>query len=286
VNKLIESWLQQYPQRTTQDTLRALHEIFQEIALLGLWRAKFYEHAAFYGGTALRVLHGLDRFSEDLDFSLLRIKENFDLSSYNEAIRSELESFGFEVEVKAKEKTTAIQSAFIKANTRQQLIAIGTSHQAFSMLPKDQLITIKMEIDTFPPGNFQTESRYLLKPIPFSVLSFDLPSLFAGKLHALLCRQWKTRVKGRDWYDFLWYVGRNVKPNLLHLQTRLIQSGHFPETETLTLEKLKQKLLERIDQIDWKAAKVDVAPFVLNSSAIEAWSASLFRQAVERLRQT
>ena len=283
MNKLIETWIQQYDCRTSQDTLRALHEIFQEIALLGLWRAKFYEHAAFYGGTALRILYGLNRFSEDLDFSLLKTVKNFNLANYNEAIRSELESFGFEVDIKTKEKTSAIQSAFIKANTRQQLIAIGTPHQTLSLFPKDQLITIKMEVDTLPPLDFETESRYLLQPIPFPVLTFDLPSLFAGKLHALLCRQWKSRVKGRDWYDFLWYVGRKVKPNLTHLKARLVQSGHFPEAETLTLEVLKQKLTERIQQINWEIAKTDVAPFILDSTALDAWSASLFQAALTQL---
>ncbi len=283
MNNLIATWLKQYPGQTTEDYLQVLHEIFQEIALLGLWRSKFFEHAAFYGGTALRILYGLDRFSEDLDFSLLKHSKNFDLESYNQAIKAELRAFGFEVEVKTKEKQTSIKSAFIKANTRQQLISIEAPKNFITALPRDYLITIKMEIDTDPPLDFETESRYLFKPIPFSILTFNQSSLFAGKLHAILCRQWKTRVKGRDFYDFLWYLKQNIQPDLKHLSARLIQSGHLTPGKLLDKKHLQELLLARLDTLDIDQAKKDVRPFLQNPEVLEAWSIDLFKAAVLKL---
>lgn len=276
--------LEKYQCRTQADYERAIHEIIQEIALLGLWRAKFFEHGAFYGGTALRILHGIDRFSEDLDFSLLKPNELFDLTYYNTAIKMELDSFGFSAEVEKKAKRQIrdnIHSAFIKANTRQQFLNIHVSNQLIKQVHKEKIITVKMEVDVDPPLKFHTETKLLLEPIPFSVHTFTLPCLFAGKLHALLCRAWKNRVKGRDWYDFVWYVGKKIKPDLLHLRERLIQTDHWSSDKVLDGNQLKTLLVKRIQQIDFEQAKEDVLPFVTDPASIALWSKEFFCALVE-----
>ena len=208
MNEAIRQMLAAYEIRSVEDSLRALREVMQEIALLGLWRSKFFENAAFYGGTALRVLYGLDRFSEDLDFSLLEKRKNFDLADYSEALKRELASFGFAVEIESRPKpaSAAIQSAFLKADTRTQMITVEFDKDLVQKVPRNQVLKIKLEVDIDPPPGFATEVRYLLRPVPFSVRTFSLPDLFAGKMHAVLCREWKSRVKGRDWYDLVWFA--------------------------------------------------------------------------------
>ena len=228
MNPAIASMLERYPRSSADDHVNALREILQEITLCGLWRAKFSEHAAFYGGTALRVLYGLDRFSEDIDFSLLAPADDFDLKPYCAAVEGELSSWGFPTTVEAKKKTarSAVESAFLKANTRQLLLTIEAGEIASAIHGRREL-KIKLEMDTDPPPGFSTETKFLLRPIPFSVKAYDPPSLLAGKMHAVLCRRWGTRVKGRDWYDLAWYVGRDTPLNLAHLEARMRQSGHF-----------------------------------------------------------
>src|SRR3989338_6968623 len=271
----IKQMLQKYPCHTEQEYLNALKEIFQEIALLGLWRAKFYEHAAFYGGSALRILYGLDRFSEDLDFTLLKPNKKFNLASYNQAIVDELASYGFEVKVihKTKNVPTPIKSAFIKADTKKQLLEIDMPGDLVKKFHRMHTIKIKMEVDTDPPGKFSTEAKTLLQPIPFSVSSLTLPDLFAGKIHALLCRPWVKRVKGRDWYDFVWYTARKIPVNLTHLKERLVQSEAWPKKQKLTIEDLKILLNQKIARTDFNQAKKDVLPFVRDPASIRRlWS--------------
>src|SRR3990167_10164971 len=239
MSEIIEQYIERYNPLTRTDREQALREILQELTLIGLWRAKFFEHAAFYGGTALRILYGLDRFSEDMDFSLRVPDEKFSLLKYNQAIVDELAAFGFEVSVENKCKTTnsAIESAFIKANTIKQLLVIKVPGKVIHVHPR-QVIKIKMEVDTNPPSGFTTEAKRLLLPIPFSVLTYSQQDLFAGKIHALLCRKWQHRIKGRDWYDYYWYVSRNITVNLVHLQKRLVQSNHWNNAEPLSHDSL------------------------------------------------
>ena len=286
MHSAIETMLNKYQCVTEADYLNALNEIFQEIALLGLWRTKFFEHAAFYGGTALRILYQLDRFSEDMDFSLLLPDKDFSLDKYNAAIAAELNAFGFEVEVITKQKNqeTAIESAFIKANTIKQLLAIEVPNRITAYIHNMNIIKIKMEVDTNPPSHFSTEAKSLLLPIPFSVLTFVPSDLFAGKLHALLCRAWKNRIKGRDWYDYVWYVSRGIPVHLQHLETRLRQSGHWAKQESISEASLKQLLAEKINSIDFEAAKKDVINFVKDKSAIKIWSPEFFHELTRRLK--
>lgn len=282
----IKQMLQKYSPRSEQDYINALKEIFQEIALLGLWRAKFFEKAAFYGGSALRILYGLDRFSEDLDFTLLRTNKNFNLLIYNQAIINELHGFGFNVELitKTKNLQTNIESAFIKADTKKQFFIIDAPNELTRQLHKMHSIKIKMEVDINPPGKFTEEIKTLLQPIPFFVKTLSLPDLFAGKIHAILCRPWQKRVKGRDWYDFVWYMGRHVSVNLTHLKERLVQTKAWDKRKSFTRKDLIALLENKINQTDFKLAKEDVIIFLKDPQSISLWSQKFFLDLLERLQ--
>ncbi len=280
----ISLMLEKYRCQNLDDYTNALKEIIQEIALLGLWRAKFFDKAAFYGGTSLRILYGLNRFSEDLDFSLLEPDLTFDLQRYNKAVQKELEAFGFELEVISKQKIqTQIVSAFIKADTKIQFLTLNVPGPFLRFLPKGQKLKIKMEVDTNPPPKFKTEAKTLLQPIPFSINTYCLEDSLAGKIHAMLCRQWELRVKGRDWYDFVWFISRNVVVNLNHLEQRLIQSGHWEKNKRLTEEVLKRMIREKIESLDVEKAKHDVQIFLRDKDSIKIWSHAFFLGLVDKL---
>jgi hypothetical protein len=264
MHEAVRSMMDRYECRTSDDYTNALREILQETALLGLWRAKFFERAAFYGGTALRVLHGLDRYSEDLDFSLLAPDAGFSLGVFGEALKREIGAFGFQVEFRQRRapRAGAIESAFLKANTLTELLTIDVEPGAIKGLHPGSTLTIKLEVDTDPPGGFLVESRYLLRPIPFSVRVYTPPDLFAGKLHAVLCRRWKSRVKGRDWYDLVWYVGRGTPVRLSHLESRMRQSGDYTPPEPLVHDRLLQMLRAAVGRLDVGLARAEIAPFL------------------------
>lgn len=237
------------------------------------------EKALVEGGTALRILYGLNRFSEDLHFSLLNPSSDFKISKFFDSILSELQDFGFSVNVSTHEKipVTDIQSAFIKANTQTHLFLIKSGIR----LHKERVLKVKFEIDTDPPPYAATEARFLLQPIPFSVRAYDAPSLHAGKLHALLCRAWKNRVKGRDWYDWVWFVAQEIPFNTKHFDARMRQTGHH-SGPMLTLPIVKQLLLERINSIDVEGVRNEVRPFLQDTQATQIWSREFFKAIAER----
>jgi len=284
MQEAIRNMLNRYECRTRDDYARALREILQEVALLGLWRSKFFERAAFYGGTALRILYGLDQYSEDLDFSLLEPDAAFSLGAYGDALCREMSSFGFEVNFEDRQKVRpgAIDSAFLKTNTYRQLIAIGIPEDLLRDLHPAKSLKIRLEVDTDPPGGFETEMKYVLQPVPFSVRAYTLPDLFAGKLHAILCRKWKTRVKGRDWYDLIWFVSQFPQVRLSHLEARMRQSGDYDE-ESLTPLKLKALLGRAVEDLDVEQARLEVAPFVRDQGALEVWSRDFFSEIMGRI---
>jgi predicted nucleotidyltransferase component of viral defense system len=286
MNEAVARMLGKYQCRTEADYKNALIEIMQEVALLGLWRAKFFEHAAFYGGTALRVLYGLDRFSEDLDFSLLKPKPKFDLTPYLNAVQSELQGMGFNVSVQARKKKveTATESAFIKAGTKESLLKIAVPKEISQRLQSNAVLEIKLEVDTDPPSGFQTEAKRLLHPIPFAVNTFAEPDLFAGKLHAILQRKWKTRVKGRDYYDFVWYIAQKIPVRLSHLEQRLRQTGGWSGKKPLQLQPLIGLLTRKFAEVTIESAKKDVLPFIKDAAAVELWSAEFFTSLLAKLK--
>jgi predicted nucleotidyltransferase component of viral defense system len=268
--------------------LQALREIIQQITLLGLWRGKFFEHAAFYGGTAMRIIHGLPRYSEDMDFSLLLPDLNFKLKPYIPYLKEELQAFGLDVSIEQKTGSadTAIESAFVKMNTRTGFLKLGVPPTLVERLSREQILKVKFEIDIDPPKNFLTETKFLYTPQAFSVRLFDLPSMFAGKLHAAIARAWKTRVKGRDWFDVVWFVGKDVSASLAHFKARLIQTGQLDGQASFTEKEARELLSRRIEALDIEAAKRDVRPFLTLKDAdqLNIWSRVFFLDLAARVK--
>jgi len=280
---MLKEWLDTYRPANKEEALQALREIMQEIALAGLQRAGFFEKAAFYGGTALRIFYGLDRFSEDLDFSLLTVNPEFSLDKYLDAILTEFESLGMKVSVKEKEKNNQsnIQSAFLKSETIwKELVLEDIIPQ--SGLDQKANIKIKLEVDTNPPLGFETEEKLLLKPFSFYVKCFTLSDLFAGKMHALLFRKWGNNVKGRDWYDMEWYIKKGIALNLEHFVLRAKDSGDWPN-DTITKNEFMELLTLRIDTVNLNRVKADINRFIPDPRAIEIWSSEYFHDLVKHL---
>lgn len=280
---VLEQMLSKYKTDNVEEKKNALKEIVQEVALCGLSRAGFFKNVAFYGGTALRIFYGLDRFSEDLDFSLIEPNENFELQKYFSSLEKELSSLGlhFSVEEKVKTHDSAIKSAFLKGNTKEHILSIyGTDLNVNS----NEVIKIKFEIDTNPPPLATFENKYRLLPSPYQVKLYDMPSLFAGKLHAVICRSWGNRIKGRDLYDYVFYLANNAAVNLPHLRARLEDTGVLTEKDTFELKELQTMLKERFATIDFEQAKQDVLPFVADKSKLELWSKEFFINITQNLK--
>jgi predicted nucleotidyltransferase component of viral defense system len=259
-----------------------IREILQQTALLGLERQGFFEKGAFYGGTALRILFGLNRFSEDLDFTLLKPDSKFDFRPFLDGMLRELASFGFEMEAEVKKKSveTSVVSAFLKGNTLKIHLAIGEGKRA----NHNEKIQIKLEIDTDPPPRFRLQNKVVLNPVSFNVLTLHLSDLFAGKMHAILYRAWKGRVKGRDWYDLIWYLQNRIPISLDYLEARMKQAGHLKERESLSRNRLLESLAKKIAEIDWESAKADLRPFIADINEIKIWSPQYFLDAIHYLK--
>jgi len=289
IHPAIAKMLEKYDLSTADKTYEALREILQEIVLLGLSRAGFFNYALFYGGTALRILHGLDRFSEDLDFSLIAPDANFDLVHYEDAVVEALHSFGFEVTIQMKNSEGNIKSAFLKGNTSQHLLNIEAPEDIVKTFGQGRLVKIKFEVDTQPPLDFESEKKILLVPSPFSINTMTLPSLFAGKMHAVLCRNWSSRPKGRDWYDLVWYISNDYALDLKHLNARLQQNCSWSENKNIDLSKevdkdsLPELLKMRIDHLDIHAAKRDVEVFIADKRVLDIWSKEFFTDIVRKI---
>ena len=272
MNELYQSMLDRYDLSTTQKRRNATFEVNQQIVLAGLYHGGFFERAAFYGGTCLRIFHGLQRFSEDMDFSLLQPDENFSFSTYFQPIIEQFELVGRKVEITKKDKKSfsKVESAFLKDNTDVYDLSFTS----------EKSIKIKIEVDIVPPLLFETEQKLLLQPYSFMTRCFTLPCLFAGKMHALVFRAWKNRVKGRDWYDFEWYVRNGVPLDFKHLQERIRQ---FNAME-ITKEEFMQLLKERLGSTSISLVKQDVMPFVRNPEEIEIWSNDYFLQLADMIK--
>lgn len=286
MNSMVEEMIKAYEPKNLAEQKNAMKEVMQEIILCGLSRAGFFQKAAFYGGTALRIFYGLDRFSEDMEFSLMAENDAFALESYFPQLEQEVRSFGLNIVINAKQKTkdSKVASAFLKGNTKEHLLLFYPGDSEFSSVPKDKLIKIKFEVDTNPPAFATYERRFRLQPIPYEVNIYDAPSLFAGKIHAVIGRAWKTRTKGRDLYDYIFYLSRGIPVNLNHLTARLIQSGHLEAGKKYSVEEIRDLLRERFKEIDYEQAKSDVEPFLEDSAGVNLWSEEFFSQITEKLR--
>ncbi len=284
MNTIIEQMLRNYGEYRLTNRKNVVKEIMQEIVLYGLSKSGFFKQAAFYGGTALRIFYGLDRFSEDLDFSLLTSNENFDLSAYFSTLEKEMQSCGLNIEITEKEKRvdSNIQSAFVKANTKEHIL-LFYGDEVLQGIHGREKIKIKFKVDTNPPAYANIEHKYRLLPSPYEIALYDAPSLFAGKIHAVLCRAWKTRIKGRDLYDYIFFLSRSVPVNIAHLYARLVQSDYLYSAQDYALSDLKQDLQRHFETIDFKKAKEDVEPFVRNQESLSVWSSEFFIQITEQL---
>ena len=269
MNDIFEQMLSKYQIITDNDRKNAIYEIMQQITLAGLYRGGFFKKAAFYGGTCLRIFHKLDRFSEDMDFSLLAPDESFKLEDYFSAIIEEFNILGRDVVIIKKEKKnfSKVESAFLKDDTAIYDIAFKT----------EKSLKIKIEVDINPPMKFRTEQKLLLLPFSFMTQCFVLPDLYAGKMYALVFRNWKNRVKGRDWYDFEWYVKNGVKLDFNHLQERIREFNLLD----INKEEFLNLLRERIANSDIEMVKRDVEPFIKNKEGLEIWSKEYFLQLVD-----
>lgn len=285
MNTLLQQMINEHKIENDKDRTNVMKEIIQEIVLCGLSRVGFFSEAAFYGGTALRIFYGLDRFSEDLDFSLFQINTDFSFNKYIPGLVNELNSYGLGLDITIKDKTidSTIKSAFVKGNTKELILKFFENDSIASNINKNELVKIKFEVDVCPPLYASVEHKFKQLPIPYEVVIYDMPSLFAGKIHAVLCRSWKSRVKGRDLYDFTFYISKKVPINLEHLNTRLIDSGFISEGQEFTLDELKLKLKEKFNLIDYKIAKDDVLNFLKYPSKIDIWSKDYFCSLVDEL---
>ena len=271
-NEIYDNMLSAYSVTTEQERCNAIFEVNQQVMLAGLYNGGFFDVAAFYGGTCLRIFHGLQRFSEDMDFSLLAPDDKFDFTKYFQPIIDEFAIVGREVEIKKKDKKSfgKVESAFLKDNTDVYDLSFQT----------DKSIKIKIEVDTQPPLNFRTEQKLLLQPHSFMTRCFTLPDLFAGKMHALVYRGWKNRVKGRDWYDFEWYVRHNVPLDFAHLAERIRQFNNEEIGQAAFMAQLKDRLAStNINQV-----KNDVLPFVRNPKELDIWSNDYFVQLADMMK--
>ena len=263
---IFERMLSHYDLSTTDSKRNATYEVLQQVTLAGLYRGGFFEKAAFYGGTCLRIFHGLKRYSEDLDFSLLAPDPAFNIEIYFPAVVSEFKALGREVVIskKAKKNFGKVESAFLKDTTEVYNLTFQT----------EKSLKIKIEVDINPPLGFSTEQRLLLQPYSFMTRCFTLPDLFAGKMHALLFRQWGQRVKGRDWYDFEWYVRNGVPLDFEHFR---IRAKDFNGIE-INREEFTDMLVEKMMTTDINMVKKDVMPFLQQTSDTTIWSNDYFRQ--------
>ena len=286
MNNVIETMLAKYNPQNITERENAIKEIVQEITLSGLSHGNFFSNVAFYGGTCLRIFHGLNRFSEDLDFALLKKEQDFKLDSFFPFIEKEFKSYGIEVNIEQKNKIDngAIQSAFIKGNTMMFMMSFFPKSEETKKIMSNQKIKIKFEVDMDNPAGGVTEFKYRMLPAPYEVQVYDEATLFAGKIHAIICRAYKNHVKGRDYYDYLFYIGKGSRLNLIYLENKLKNTGVINKDEKLTLEKVKELLKYKFERTDYESAKKDVSSFIDDKNSLRFWKKELFLSTLDNLK--
>lgn len=277
---IVQQRLESYKCQTPLEEENAIKEITQEIALLGLSRAGFFKDVEFHGGTALRILYGLQRFSEDLDFATLKPDNKFELNKYLKPVADEFNNYGYDVEIQDRSKADrVVQKAFLKDDSIGRVLLL----QYPQPIRSSKKIQIKFEVDTNPPLGAETEIKYLDFPFPFTVQTKNLPSSFSGKIHALLCRPY---LKGRDWYDFIWYIAQNIGLNYQLLTNAINQIGPWQKQNILiNKDWVLTQLDQKIQSIDWQKAAEDVRRFLRpnEQEALGLWSEDFFLSRLEKL---
>lgn len=280
LSDVIKSRLAEYSLTSPEEEWGAIREIVQELALAALSQSGLFKYAAFQGGTCLRIIHGLSRFSEDLDFVLLEEDSHFEWGTYAATMAKEFRAFGLDVSIQDRSKLgSTIKTAFIKQDSVGQILTFKFARTR----SQTQTIRIKLEVDSRPPAGAAYEMKMINFPYPSPINVHDLPSLFAGKCHALLCRGY---TKGRDYFDLLWYLRRQTPLNLALLQNALVQTGPWQSTRLqIDLPWVVDNLKQVIQKTDLKLAALDVKRFLkpLESRGLEAWSQEYFLQQVGQL---
>lgn len=277
MNELITQRLKQYNIQNSNDELNALKEVAQEIILFGFSQTDFFKHAFFCGGTCLRIVHGLQRFSEDLDFTTTEINPSFNFDHYMEDVLKTLKDFGLEMKVNKSKDDSFVKARALKEDSDKWKIS-------FPANGKLKKIMIKLEIDTNPAAGAIGVMENLEFPLLHRIRCGEVETLFAGKIHALLCRSY---TKGRDWYDFLWYVRNKSKINFEFLQNALFQMGPYKDKKiNMSSEFVKKELAVKIASQDWEQIKKDVARFLrpIELPSLEIWNEKLFLAALERIK--
>lgn len=286
MNNVIEQMITKYEINNVNDEINALKEIIQEIVLAGLSRGNFFNNVAFYGGTALRIFYNLDRFSEDLDFALLEPNKDFDLSKYFIYIEKELKAYGINIEISTKQKsiTSNITSAFLKGDTLEHILKFFPTEEEHKYNHLLKNLKIKFEVDINPPAGATYDDKFKLLPSPHQIKLYDKASLFAGKIHAILCRNWKTRTKGRDLYDYIFFLAHDTNVNIELLKNKLIASNYIIENEEFSIETVKRLLINKFKEIDYTDAKEDVKPFIKDVESLNIWNKDFFITITDNLK--
>ena len=286
MNSVIETMLGKYNPKNNEERESAAKEIVQEIALAGLSRGGFFEKAAFYGGTCLRIFYGLNRFSEGLDFALLEKDPDFRLSDYFPSLEREFASYGIEIRAEEKKKDfdSDVRSAFLKGNSLALMMTFFPKSEDARKIISNQKMKIKFEVDTDNPKGGRTETKFRMLPAPYQVRVFGESTLFAGKIHAIICRNYKNHVKGRDYYDYLFYIGKGSAFNLEYLENKLKSTEAIAQNEKLTLGKVKEMLKARFETVDYESAKEDVSNFINDKSGLSLWKKELFLATLNELK--
>ena len=282
IKDVVAARVREYAPANALEQEHALAEIVQHYVLASLARARFFSHAAFHGGTCLRIIHAMNRFSEDLDFAVKAPDPAFTWEPYLSRIRRDCADEGIRVEVQEREAAdTTVRKVFVKTDSIGQILSLELPfgrHRA-------RKIRIKLEVDTNPPSGATVETRFITFPVTAAVTCMDLASGFGSKCHALLCRGY---TKGRDWYDFLWYASRKLTPNLELLAHALDQQGPWAGQQiACTPRWLAGALRARIASIDWPAARDDMARFVMSREqpGLALWSPAIFLQHLDTLEE-
>lgn len=284
MNSVLKNMLDKYEIKNSIDETNAMKEIIQEIVICGLSRGGFFNEAAFYGGTALRIFYGLNRFSEDLDFALLKPNKDFDLSKYFPFIEKEVQAYGLNLSITEKEKTkdSNIMSAFLKGDTKEHILMFFPNENMQSTTSLKN-IKIKFEVDINPPSGAKYDLKYKLLPSPHQVKLYDEASLFAGKIHAILCRNWNYRTKGRDLYDYIFYLSKNISVNLELVKEKLIDSNVLKRNDNFDINVLKEMLTNKFNEINYNDAKEDVIAFIEDKDSLNLWTKEFFIEITKNL---
>ena len=282
-NSVFSEKIREYNPASALEQENVLQELMQLFVLAGLSKEGFFHQVQFHGGTCLRVVHGMNRFSEDLDFVLKEPDGNFEWSKYLNKVQGDAWQEGIHFEIVDKSHLSgAVKKAFLKTDSVGKVLLLELPHQRHNA----KKLRIKLEIDCNPPAGSTFETHYITFPVMAALTTQTLESGFASKSHALLCRKY---CKGRDWYDFLWYCARKTQINFDLLENALKQQGPWSDRELhVTPEWYLENMGTKIENVDWDTAKDDVARFLPTKElkGLELWNSDFFRYHLSRLKET